>query len=670
MFEHLRQKSLVLVLDNFEHLMDAGVELIVAMLQNTTTLKLLVTSRSRLSLQAEWLLSIGGLPYPDQTGNVNLNEFAAPALFIQRARQVNPEFLPAAQPIVEICRLVEGLPLAVELAASWVRVDDVATIAKLLSADVQLLATTLRDVPVRQRSMQVAFDYSWRLLNSAEKTTLTQLTTFRGTIPQAAATDIFAIKPRLLNALCNKSLLVGEDETYQLHPLVRQFAASRRANSPDEERAFATYYLNWTTTHAANINQANSRNALTTIQQQLENVRVAWRYALEHNQLASLDHCINGLATFYRFRGLFQQGISWLEETIAALDEGQSAEITTRILGAAYSHLAELQQGIGDFEAGLNSARRGALYAEQIGDTKTVVDSLMRQGLTLMRHGNLRQSQHIVEEARRLTESAELHQQQIVVYNSLGVLAYLQDDPAAAIRHVQQSLALCRRFDNLRGQAIALNNLGQYTLTQEDVAGALPFFEESLAIKQEIGERQAEANTWVNLAVLRFLQSDFQKAQNCLASATEIADEINDQRLYALIHSNRALIAVRSGDATTALRQAAITVELAQQIGDSAMQFHAHHHLGHAHVALTNWNAAAESYRAAVSAATVAKQQSLIAAGQAALASALVEIGKIDEARRLVAQSAEYLNTHTTLHAVVEPQRVRDLVARLLVQIG
>jgi predicted ATPase len=229
LLEALRQQELLLVLDNFEHLLD-GVSLLTEILQSAPRVTMLVTSRERLNLQAEWVFELQGLGYPAVDTFLDADEYEAIVLFIQRVGQVSRGFNARGHraAVAGICRMVEGLPLAIDLAAAAVAQRSPETVMADLERDMQALATTMRDVPARHRSLRAVVDRSWDLLTDAERSVLQRLSVFRGGFDLEAARQAAGATQPVLTALLQKSMALRRAaDRYDLHPIVRQYAAEK-----------------------------------------------------------------------------------------------------------------------------------------------------------------------------------------------------------------------------------------------------------------------------------------------------------------------------------------------------------------------------------------------------------------------------------------------------------
>ncbi|MCG8352714.1 MAG: AAA family ATPase [Chloroflexales bacterium] len=236
--DYLRNKEMLLVLDGFEHLLD-GIDFITAILNTCPNVKILVTSRAPLYLEAEYRLDVEGLNYP-RNGAQNLADYDAVQLFVQMAQRVNPQFELSAETqtaLAQICRIVAGMPLAIKLAAAWLRVMPIQRVVTEVQHNLDFLSTDMRDIPPRQRSIRAVFDSTWEVLKPDEQCAFQALSVFHESFSAEAAAAVACASPYLLANLIDKSLVqvehAGRDTRYQLHELLRQYAISRlRTHQP------------------------------------------------------------------------------------------------------------------------------------------------------------------------------------------------------------------------------------------------------------------------------------------------------------------------------------------------------------------------------------------------------------------------------------------------------
>ncbi|MFN2202997.1 MAG: ATP-binding protein, partial [Caldilineaceae bacterium] len=290
--DYLAEKELLILLDNFEHLLD-GAQLVSEILREAPHVRCLATSREVLNLQEEWLYRVSGLSFPTANAGVQeSSEWEAVQFFVERARRMRHNFDAEADldDIVRICQLVEGTPLAIELAAAWARSMSPRAIASEIGEGLDLLTTSMRNVPERHRSMHAALERSWQSLDEPEKRVLAQLSVFRGGFRRKQAEAVARATLPLLANLVDRSLLRWEaDGRYTMHELVRHFASEKLAESPDAESQALTRHAD---AFAAFLDQRREAvyglrhyEVLEEIRPELANVRAALQWGLTHAML-------------------------------------------------------------------------------------------------------------------------------------------------------------------------------------------------------------------------------------------------------------------------------------------------------------------------------------------------------------------------------------------------
>lgn len=298
LLNYLRDKDMLLLLDNFDHLVSEARQL-ADLVRLAPCVKLLVTSRVRLNLQEEWLLEVKGLDFPmtDAVDAESALGYSAVKLFIQQARRVRPRFTlgeAEAHDVVRICQLVEGVPLGIELAASWLRVLSCAEIVSEIEKSVDFLTSTLQDVPVRHRSVRAVFDYSWNLLAPAEQAAFRRLSVFRGGFQREAAAKVVGVSLSLLAGLVDKSLFRRNAAgRYEPHDLLRQFAEEKLQADPQEyveiHNRHCQYFAQLLMEHQPQLQDESTPQLLTALDAERENVRAAWNWAVSMRRVEELN---------------------------------------------------------------------------------------------------------------------------------------------------------------------------------------------------------------------------------------------------------------------------------------------------------------------------------------------------------------------------------------------
>ena len=348
LIDYLRQKELLLVLDNMEHLVDAAL-LLSDILADAPGVQMLVTSRVPLLLQEEWRFGVQGLAIPDATNDAPLSALrvnSSVALFVQAAQRTIHTFditEENRQAITMICRYVHGLPLALELAAAALaemscqelahelvnrNIEGVAEVTtdSLTETGLDLLQTSLRNVPVRHRNIRNLFLYSWQLLSPQEQQAAMQFAIFRGSCERTAARVVTEQRTAILTALVNKSLIERDgDGRYTMHELLRQFCLEQLANHSDvglattTRQRHASHYLNVVSGAEDAIKGGEPHLTLTALRRDLDNIRQAWQWALQTGDWLLLMASLSGLARFYLLAALWSEGSHTIKEAVATL---------------------------------------------------------------------------------------------------------------------------------------------------------------------------------------------------------------------------------------------------------------------------------------------------------------------------------------------------------------
>ena len=522
---YLAQKKMLLILDNFEQLLDAA-DYVAELLRTAPGLKVIVTSRERLYLRDEHLLVVGGLALPpEDDGAAPVDAEAAPAvrLFVQSARRVRPNFVLDERnvgDVVAICRTVEGMPLAVELAAAWVDSLPVAEIAAELRQSYAILETNLRDVPARQRSIKAVFETTWQRLEPDEQRTFAQLSVFRGGFTRAAAEAVAGTTVRMLQRLTGKSLLKYSQrlDRYYVHEMLRQCGEERldgeeEAAARDRHSAFFCAALRrW----QDDIEGAHKRDALLAIDQEADNVRAAWQWALAHGQLERLEQAMCALEHWFYWRSVFHKAEAFYEEAARAVEARMAAEgsrqnggdalvvrvqVALAVRHANFSYLLNSwDEARAQFERGLARLRELAEAGEDVRQDEAYV--LMKMGDVTT---DLDEAEALFSRSLALYEEVGHRWWSAGLCVHLGLVALARGDTETAQRQFREGLA---RYEALgdRWQFGWVNDgLSHVALAERRLDEAERLARESLALHREIGLRDRIADSlmtlsWITLA--------------------------------------------------------------------------------------------------------------------------------------------------------------------------
>ncbi len=553
LLNYLQQKEMLLVLDNFESLFsspggnDSGRELLLEMIKMAPRLKLLVTSRERLNLQAEWLLTLQGLPYPPAETAFGEETFEAVELFAQGAQRVRPDFTLSAEwpEVVGICRLLEGMPLGIELAATWVSMMPCAEIVRELSRGLDLLSTTLHDVPARHRSMEAVFDHSWQLLSEPERVVFKKLSVFRGSFDRRAAKQVAGASLTTLATLINKSLLrVVSPGRYDMLEPLKQYAALRLAESvtptsSEIQGRHGRYYLFFLQAREKQLQGEVQPQTLEEINAAFKDIQAAWRWAVDHNQFDLLEQVGKSLFLFCDIQSRFQTGDTLFKYAISPLETLTEAEnlLEYRILGKLLACRGRLLYGRGKYTTARKMLEKSLRICYACDHPGWAAFNLHSLGLMAVAQGEGQQAKQFAQESLNLCQNLNSPWDEAWALYVLGLAAYFLGEYAPGQQFAQQSLDLHRQLGNRHGEAACLNTLGLIICGQyesetdkyktDKYGEAREFFRQNLAIRRAIGDRWGEATALHNLGYIHFRLQHYNRARARFEASLKISKMID-----------------------------------------------------------------------------------------------------------------------------------------------
>jgi predicted ATPase/DNA-binding CsgD family transcriptional regulator len=576
--EHLQDKGLLLVLDNFEHVAQAA-PVVTELLTACPHLKVLATSRQALHLSGEQEYPVPPLELPDmehlpETGD--LLKSPAVALFVARARAVKPDFRligESAEAVAGICHRLDGLPLAIELAAARVRLLSPRALLARLEQRLPLLTGGALDLPERQQTLRNTIDWSHDLLDEEERRLFRRLSVFVGgcTLEAAEAVcntieDSSAATLDGLTSLIDKSLLrqeegVGGEPRFAMLETIREYALEQLAASEEAEEiqtAHAACYLALAEEAEPELNGAEQRAWLKRLEAEHSNLQAVLQRLLERGDRETALRLGGALWRFWLSQGHLSEGRRWLEDALAGGGDA-SASVRAKALNGAgvlahyqsdYGRVAELcgeslqlsrrledKQGIAAALEGLALvARTGGRYAaargmheearemfRELGDEWGVAHSLHYEGISVWQQGKHAEARPLLEESLKLYRELE---DKRGIAGVLHLLRVAQDDYATARALCEESLHICREIGDKRGMARGLIGLGEVALGQGDHATARAAYEESIAIFEELGDRWFLAVSLDGLAGVTSAEGRFVRAARLLGTAEALFEDI------------------------------------------------------------------------------------------------------------------------------------------------
>lgn len=548
LMDFLREKNMLLIMDNFEHVTD-GRALVQAILTAAPRVKILVTSREKLNLSAETVFILSGMDFPQWETPEDALEFGAVQLFMQSANRVRSDFELQTDDlayVARICRMVQGTPLGILLAAAWLEALSPKEIAEEIGRSLDFLETEMHDLPERQRSLRAVFEYSWALLTDDERQLFAQLSIFRGGFTRDAAQTITKTSLRTLTVMVNKSLLRRDTVTgrYEVHELLRQYAEEKlKAVGESIVQAIyeshSGYYADVLVQLTPRLKGHGQLEALNLIETDFENVRTAWDFMVNRKHDEGVYRCIEGLYLFLTFRNRFMDGEQLFG--LARRVWPATGNNPPLIAGQVLVRFPETPSPLEQF-------RRGLAIAQQQGDAYEIAFCQRLVGHWLS-HTEFNQDEGIPLLKASLQGYQALGDKFYTaqVSDDLGWSYSLQLDTANQTPLVQQSLELRREIGDKIGMANALRNIGGSAGGYFDPRGvAFAYWQEAKEISYEMHDRLGIAwNTSLQGANLVFT-GEFAQAEALLDEAYPHASDINYPVVKGFVQVMRgALIALR-----------------------------------------------------------------------------------------------------------------------------
>lgn len=490
---YLQDKTTLLILDNFEHLVDSS-NFISDFIQGCSRLNIIVTSRERLNLEQEQLLPIQGLPIPE--GSSSLTDALSTdgvRLFIERAKRVRPEFTVTEQDLphlIDICQRLEGIPLALELAAVWVRVMSLAELSQELANNLDLLESQSRNRIERHRSIRAAFDHSWNLLGEKEQEALRKLSVFQGGFTREAARLVAGASVALLAALVDKSLLrVLANGRYDRHPLLYQFTKEKLLETLTEhdgiERKHADYYARLLREQGNFFDGPEEKDAVHVLATDIRNLELAWKHLIGHGDVQTLHYLIQPLGELCGRLGKYREGLTLFESAIARLDASHPEHRFA--LGNLYIAKAKLLYFFTLFEQAILAGEEGLrlLESSERHDSNVIVRGLNAVANNLSSLGQDRKAISYYEEAvELLKKSGDAHRLADVQGNLVLSLATLGEyDKAETI--AREIKAVYESVEDWQGVIWTLTILGYIKRLTQNYQDYQRLLEQGLELYQQ-----------------------------------------------------------------------------------------------------------------------------------------------------------------------------------------
>lgn len=581
----LRNKQLLLVMDNYEHLLD-GVWIINDVLQNAPEVKILATSRTRLNLHSETVLNVAGMTFPDPIGEGDSKDYDSITLFSQSAQKVRPGFSPSVDElarIAQICHLVQGLPLAIELAAAWLQILSVEEVLTELGKGLEILSTGMRDAPERHRSIYSVFDSSWTWLDPTEQRIFMLLSVFRGGFTRNAAQQVSGASLQELVTLANKSFLNHDPDSgrLEIHELLRQYAHEKLEAdaqlSLNAQESHAKYFAEFMHERWQYLKDRRQMVALDEIQADIENVRAAWRYYQDQSNSKQMWKFVYTFWFIYWVRGWHLGGMELFAEAAGVLVDQQS-EGSQALRASALSFQTyfmcwlglsnqgyEISKGsvatlkklnypealmfaynsweinaffLCRYEEEYEASKKMLAVAEQINDQWSIAFSLFASSLGALLLKKYAEAKHLAESSLKISEETGDVFCTIMSSIVLGHLYFVEGGFEEANLIYQRCLDLSVKTGFNYGLQTSSKYLGKGTLSMGDIPKARSYLLQCLDITNEAGFVRDLINLISEFARLKFTEGEPEGATELLAFVIQHPDSYESRMLEGRIRDS------------------------------------------------------------------------------------------------------------------------------------
>ena len=555
----LRDKDLLLILDNLEHLR-GGLGVLAMLREQAPTVTILITSREPLYLPDEETVSLGGLEVSRKDVGSHVASNAAMQLFERRVQGVQPKFILSdedREAAARICVMVEGLPLAIELAAAWVRSLGCAAVAEAIEHNLDFLGED-PEIAGPSRSARAVLDYFWSTLSEGEQAVLRSLAVFRGGFSREIAQPVAGASPFFLDALVQKSFLtVQSSGRFQMHELLRQFADRQLSLRPLEDRAtrgrHAACYLALAEKAAPALRASNQLTWLDRLQLEHGNLREALDWSLGNEPGAKTAwRLAPTLASFWLVRGHLDEGRRWLGLVLESAAPERADFVSPEEWARALCAAATLAIGQSDFAPALAYLEEAESLWRGLDNRAGQEETARLMGVIALNQGNLEIARAHLETALAFRDAPNESSWNPAALLHLGKVVNLQGDYARARILYEEYLTLASQSGDVNGMAEVRNNLAAVACDLGAYSEAIPHFEEALFLAQQLGNRHGMAKILLNMGTALRNQGTFSRAADLIGQALALFQSIGDARGISVSLMQLGKLAYLQGDSTQA----------------------------------------------------------------------------------------------------------------------
>ena len=649
LYDHLKDKEVLLILDNCEHLVEACAVLAEKLLSYSPKLKILSTSREALKSKGEQIHRVPSLEIPDPKIEISIEklmEYESVRLFTERALSVDESFRvnsENARALASICCQLDGIPLAIELAAARIKIMSIEKIQERLNDRFNLLTGGNRTALPRQQTLRALTEWSYDLLSEQEKLLWKRLSVFSGGWTLEAAEEVCSddiILKRdiidLLNYLTEKSIIIYQSgkERYRILETLKQFGKEKLIESGSHESILLrhlNYYMEFSETAEPKLNESDVLIWLDKLESEQSNFQCAIEWSIKSGNAESGARLAGALGGFWNIRWHYTAGYRLLDSILKNCS-GVSKAVFIKVL----SGIGLLTRNQGEYEKAEKYLKRSLKLSKEAADKQCVAVSLNGLAKIAEEKGNYDNAQKLYEESLQISRASGDKINTAVSLNGLGIVSRFKGNYEEALKYYEESLLIRRETGDIRGIANTLHNLGMLAEDMYDfeqskkyyeeslklrrkicdklgITGSLnglaklemnygnfetakKIFEESLVLKREIGDKPGIAGLLNNLGIVAFVQENYDLSQKYYEEGLAIGQEINDSYIKAASLNNLGELAFNSFNFEEAEMYFEQGLELETEMGTKPGIAHSKHNLGNVFLFKGNFESALKNY--------------------------------------------------------------------------
>lgn len=532
--EFIGDREMLLLLDNYEHLIEAA-DLASELLARCPNLTILTTSRQRLNLEEEWVFEVEGLPVsPDGFVHPDGWDHGAPQLFLDRARRARVDFAATEEQlpyVLEICRLVEGLPLAIELAAASVKILSTAEIAREIGRNLAFLSTSTRNVPTRHRSVEAAFEYSWGLLPPRDRDALGKLSVFVGGFRRQHAAEAVGVTLPVLAGLEDRSLIrIDRNGRYDRHPLIHHFARAKLSADPEAERdalaRHALLFREFVRDRARGLIDGDPAT-FTDLSDELDNIRAAWHSTGD-------DDILDFFWAFHPYqerRGLWQDALAWAERALEVAEPADRTEDIGRLLHI----IGMLHRRFWKLDTAIDYLGRSLEIERAHGERADIASTHIEIGWGHYRLHRWQQATEHFGAAMAIADELQASALRADAHHGFGLVAQQQGRLDEAQEHLAIGWRLARAQSKNPAQLARITaDFARYYRDAGDKQRCIELFEEAETIFEHLEDLSDLAMNHFEFAYALRIFGDYDPAREYFRKAMRLTETIDHRYLHQL----------------------------------------------------------------------------------------------------------------------------------------